>query len=568
MTPLQFTRNVRSLNRLRRIAYVLTQHGFGHIVARIDLGRFVPVWMMRRSQRETRLADTPSSIGRHIAEVCAELGPTFIKFAQLLTSRPDIVPEDVLQGLRQLQDDVPPFDSSTAMQLIADELGKPIEDCYASIEPTPIASGSIGQVYRAVGHDGRQLVIKVQRPDVADVIKVDMQLLHWLSESLESLIPELNTYRPTLLVSELENMLTREIDYIGEASATAKFARKFADTEGINIPTVIWDLCSSKVLTLTAVPGVNVEVVLRELGEKRQSFNRQRAAKQLTDCFMQQVFELGVFHADPHPGNVLIDEHGQIGLIDFGQTGTITEELMTELIVIVYAAVNNQIDVIIDALADLGALGPETDRRQLARALQTLLDKYYGLPIKRIDLGVIMNEFTDVVRQHDVITPRDLLMLFKTLALVSSVVAQLDPELNMLELLAVRLKKVTKERLSPARLAKESAVWSWHLFSIARQAPRQLREMMRGLSTGKWRLHVRHENIDKLINELDRSSNRLAFSIVIAAIIVGSSVVISAGTTLTVFDIKVQYFGIVGYLIAGVLGLGLSWAIYRSGRLH
>ena len=566
MNPLHFTRNVRSLNRLRQIAVVATQHGFGHVVSRMNLGRFVPLWVARRMRR-TAEPDTPTNIGRRLTQACVELGPTFVKFGQLISTRPDIVPADVLAEFRKLQDDVPPFDGNEAVQIIHAELGRPHEECFAHIDPTPIASGSIGQVHRAKTKQGDDVVIKVRRPGIEEIIALDMQLLKWLAESLESLIPELAVYRPALLVAELEQMLTRELDYVHEASATTRFARAFADEPGLHIPRVHWDFTSSRMLTLEAIPGVNVESLLANDGTAI-SFDRRGAARRLADCFLKQVFELGCFHADPHPGNVLIDEAGTIGLIDFGQVGTITDETMVQIVVMVYAATSREVEIIIDALADLGALGAETDRRQLERALRVLLDKYYGLPMKRLDLSQLMNEFSDVVRHYDVIVPRDVLMLFKSLGLVAGITTRLDPDLILLELLQERLARVMRERLSPRRLGRDGAVWGWHLVNILRHAPAQLREGLRRVATGGWRIRIRHENIDRLTNELDRSSNRLAFSIVIAAIIVGSSVVVSADSKLQFFGISINHFGIVGYLIAGVLGLGLSWAIFRSGRLH
>ncbi len=568
MTPLQFTRSVRSLNRLRHIARVLTQHGFGHIVAQLNLARFVPVWMLRRKTRAARVDERPSSIGRHLAEACAELGPAFIKLAQLVSTRPDIVPTEVVEELRTLQDDVPPFDTAEAMAIIAAQVGRPVEECFDWIGDTPIASGSIGQVYKARAHDGTERVVKVRRPHIEETITLDMQLLRWLAESLESLLPEARSFRPVMFVNELEQTLKRELDYVNEASATARFREAFAGVPGIRIPAVDWDLSGPSVLTLEALPGTNVDRMLERSDGEAEPIDRRLVARRLADAYVRQVFDLGQFHADPHPGNILVEPVARVGLIDFGQVGTITDELMTQLIVIVYACVNNELDVVIDTLADMGAVGRETDRGSLHRALQALLDKYHGLPIKRFDLPTVLAEFTDVVRRHDVLIPRDLMMLFKAIGTVSGVVIRLDADLDMLELLQPRLKEALSKRFSPARLARAAALVGWDMVSIARQAPRYLRQMMRRVSAGTWRLDIRHQNIDRLIRELDRSSNRLAFSIVIAAIIVGSSVVISADSALTLFGIQVQHFGAVGYLIAGILGLALSWAILRSGRLH
>lgn len=568
MTPLQFTRSVRSLNRLRHIAQVLTRHGFGHIVTQINLARFLPVWMLRKKGLPRSLEEGASAVGRRLASVCAELGPTFIKFGQMISSRPDIVPPEVLKELRSLQDDVPPFDTEVAMDIIAQELGRPTGDCFATFDRSPVASASIGQVYRATLVDGTDVMVKVRRPDIDQIIRLDMQLLQWLAESLERFMPELRIFHPTLLVSELEEMLTRELDYVNEASVTSRFFRAFQEEPGIRIPEVYWDLSGSRVLTLQALRGRNVESLVDDPGGADGRVDQKLVARRLADCYLRQIFELGVFHADPHPGNILVDPPAGVGLIDFGQVGTITDDLMTQLVVMVYAAVNREIEVVVDALADLDALGRETDRRQLQRSLQVLLDKYYGLPLKRLNLGVLFNEFLDVVRQHDVIVPRDVLSLLKALATVAGVTSRLDPDLNLLELIQPRIKRALTERLSPPQVAKGSLVWGWHVFSLVRNAPVQLRDFLRGLRSGAWKLHVQHENLERLVGELDRSSNRLSFAVVIAAIIVGSSVVISAGSDMRVLGFPIHYLGILGYLMAGVLGLGLSWAIFRSGRLH
>lgn len=567
MTPLQFTRNIRSLNRLRQIARVLTRHGFGHIVTRVNLGRFVPVWMLRRRHAVEAVDTSASSVGRRLTLVAAELGPTFIKLGQMLSTRPDIIPPQVLRELRTLQDAVPPSDSTLAMETIISELGRPLAECFERIEETPLASASIGQVYRAKGKNGEDMVVKVRRPGIEDTIRLDIQLLFWLAESLESFAPELRIYRPVTIVSELEQMLNRELDYINEASITSRFAAAFAEDAGLRIPKVYWDLTSSRVLTLQELEGVKLEALL--CGEvDAQGIDRCLVARRLADCYLKQAFKIGLFHADPHPGNILVAPVSNVGLIDFGQVGTITDEWMTELLIIVLAAVKREVSVVVDAFADMGAFGPQTDRRALLRALQALLDKYYGLPIKRFDLGMLLNEFSDIIRRNDVIIPRDLLLLIKAFSTLASVTARLDPELDLLELLRPRLKKAFTERLSPGNLSRGTALLGWHIFSIARQLPGQLRQGLRRLAATGWRLDVRHENIDRLINELDRSSNRLSFAVVIAAIIVGSSVVVSANTDLIILGFRVQSLGMIGYVLAGILGLGLSWAIFRSGRLH
>ncbi len=569
MTPFHVARSVRSLNRLRHIAQVLTRHGFGHVVTRINLGRFVPVWMLRRKKQAETPDRTPRSAGERLAAAFSELGPTFIKLGQVLSTRPDLLPEEVIREFRKLQDAVPPFDTPEAMSIIEEQLGRPTSECFRSIEDHPMASASISQVYKAVLPNGQQVCVKVRRPGIEETIRTDMELVKWLAESLESLVPESRIYRPTMLVSELEQTLRRELDFVNEAAVTEQFCKAFADTPGIRIPKVYWECTGPGVLTIQMLGGINVEKLLRESSADAARVDRPLVAQRLADCFLKQALEVGIFHADPHPGNILVEPVAHVGLIDFGQIGAVTEEWKTELVVIVYAAVNREVNVIIDAFADMGAVGVETDRRSLHRSLQFLLEKYYGMPIKRFDLGTLLQEFSDVIRRHDIVLPRDLVLLIKSFSLVASVTQQLDPDLDLLALLEPRLDKALKERFSARAIARETVVAGWHLLNVARQIPVQLRQALRRMGAGGWRLDVRHENIDRLIAELDRSSNRLAFSIVIAAIIVGSSMILSTDGDIKLFGlVSMHTIGVLGYMVAGVLGLGLAWAIFRSGRLH
>lgn len=547
---------------------MLTLHGFGHIVAQLNLGRFVPARLLSLLRGGKKSDESGASIGRRLAEVCTELGPTFIKLAQLISTRPDIVPPEVLSELQKLQDKVAPFDTSVAREIIAEELGADIEEHFIEFDESPLASASIGQVYRAVTRDGEEVVVKVRRPDIEHLIHLDMQLLRWLAESLESFMPELTVYRPMLLVDEFDQALTRELDYVNEASATTRFAEAFEKDEGLSIPKVYWELSGERVLTLQKLDGVNLDRILEQDSAEFQSVDKRLIARRLADCYLKQIFELGIFHADPHPGNILISKTGTVGLIDFGQIGTLGADLMGELVIITYAGVNREMNVVVETLADLGALGPKTDPVALGRAFQVLHNKYYGLPIKRLEVNTLFAELTDLIRNHDVVVPRDMSLLFKALSTVGVVTRRLDPDLNLLELLQPRIRKAMTQRFSPSQVSRSSMLLGWDMISLFRKAPGQLRTILRRVASRGLELHVKHSNLDKLINELDRSSNRLAFSIVIAAIIVGSSVVISTSSDVQLFGIEVRYVGIAGYLVAGILGLGLSWAIFRSGRLH
>ena len=566
MNPLHFTRSVRSLNRLRLIAQVLTQHGFGYVVARMNLSRYIPGWMVGKRHVKRELEVGAATIGRQLRRVCEDLGPTFIKLAQMLTTRPDILPEEIITELSKLQDDVPPFDTPMAMQIIEEQLGRPLEKCFSSIDEQPIASGSIGQVYRARSLSGTDLVIKVRRPGIEQNVELDMQLLHWLAESIEHLLPEVQIYRPVMIVTEFEEVLRRELDLINEASATARLHEAFKEDAGIRIPQVHWECCAGKVLTMEALPGVNVGRYLS--GQEDTTVDLPQVGKRLAEAYLKQIFDVGVFHADPHPGNILIDPPATVGLIDFGQVGTLTDELMTQFVVLIYAAINRETGLVVTTLGEMGALGPDTDPRQLQRSLRFLIDKYDGLPLRSIDLGRLFSEFTHVIRDCDVVMPREVPMLVKALSMATNTAQRLDPDLNVLELLKPKLKQALMQRVSPQRLARAATVSSFQLWGMLRRTPGLMSEALRRLAAGTWELNLKHANLDRLAHEMDRSSNRLSLALVIAAIIVGSSVVVSANTELTFAGMPVQVLGLIGYVVAGVMGMGLAWAIFRSGRLH
>lgn len=565
MTPFHVTRSVRSLNRIRQIATVLSQQGFGHVVDQLDLGRYLPVWIRRRPRQDDRPIAPGTLVGRRLVRVCVELGPTFVKLGQMLTTRPDIVPGDVIAELQSLQDDVPPFSTDVARRIIEEDFGRPLEQSFPTFSPSPLASGSIGQVYRATDAEGRDVIVKIRRPGIDDTIRLDMQVLKWLAHSIEEYAPELRMYRPLLLVDEFEQALTRELDYINEASTTSRFAAAFEDVPHVRCPKVYWPLCSPRVLTMELLPGENVAALL---DREHCGVDRRILADRFANAYLRQMFEMGMFQADPHPGNILVEPPADIGIIDFGQVGLITGELMTQLVTMVYAAVNREVEVIADTLADMDTYGPTTEPARLESGLRMMVDKYYGLPLKRIDLTKLFDEISELMRRNDLLLPRDFVLMIKALATVASVTLRIDPEYNLLQSLGPRLQALMRDRFSPKSVRRAAVLGGWHLLTLARRTPRQLRHWLRHVAAGTWQFRLRHENIDHLVRELDRSSNRLAVSIVIAAIIIGSSVIITTKEHLSLLNVPLQYFGVAGYVVAALLGLTLVWAIFRSGRLH
>ncbi len=563
-------KSVRTIRRVQTIARVLTQHGFGHLVDSLHLERYVPLpkrW--QQAVMPSLEGDGEASIGRRLVRVCEELGPTFVKLGQILSTRPDVMPADIITELARLQDRVPPFPTEIARRIIEADLGSPIEECFTSFSESPFASGSIAQVYRATTiataeRPSDRVVVKVKRPDIEDTIRLDMTILRWIADMAERFVPDLGVHRPRMIVDEFEQTMIREMDFVNEAATIQRFVESMGQDPNFRIPTVFWDLTGTSVLTLEEMHGVSVQALLTH---PDPNIDRKQLADRLARGFVKQFFETGLFHADPHPGNLLVEPPAAIRLIDFGLTGRIDDELLGHLVMALTGAFNREPELVVEVLAEMNALGDQTDRHQLRRDFLDLIEKYYGLPLYRYNMQTLFHEVTGLIRRNEVVLPREYILFGKALVGIGGICLQLDPEMDLLALVKPRLVRLLAERISPARLAKSAAMSAWHLLKFLKSFPGQLRDVSRRMARGKWQVNIRHQNLDFLANEIDRASNRLSFAVITAAIIIGSSWVLGSGGATTFFGIPTWGFGVIGYLVAGLMGLWLIVAIVRSGKL-
>ncbi|MGQ9652101.1 MAG: ABC1 kinase family protein [Phycisphaerae bacterium] len=555
---------------MQTIARVLTQHGFGHLVDSLHLERYVPLPKRWQQAIMPSLEGEPeASIGRRIAHVCEELGPTFVKLGQILSSRPDLVSAEIIAELVKLQDRVPPFATDQARRIIEADLGMPISQCFTSFSDEPFASGSIAQVYRAmtIATDERpacRVVVKVKRPGIEDTIRLDMTILRWIGDVAERLVPELSVYHPKMIVDEFEQTMMRELDFVNEAATIARFAESIGEDPNFRVPTVFWEFTGPSVLTLEEMHGVSIQTLL---SQPDPAIDRKQLADRLARGFVKQFFETGLFHADPHPGNLLVEPPAAIRLIDFGLTGRIDEEMLGRLVMALMGAVNREPEIVVEVLADMDALGEHTDRVLLRRDFLELIEKYYGLPLHRFDMQTLFHEITALIRRNDVTVPREFVLFGKALVAVGGICLQLDPEMDLVNLVKPRLVRLLAERMAPGKLLKSAAMSGWHLLNFLKGFPSQLRDVSRRMARGKWQINIRHQNLDFLANEIDRASNRLSFAVITAAIIIGSSWVLASSSATAVLGVPTWSLGVVGYVLAGLMGLWLVIAIVRSGKL-
>ncbi len=564
MTLIPFGRRLKELGRLGHVITVLTKHGFGWVVVSLHLDRFVPFRKRLLKIRAAPAEGATSATAARAAAVLEELGPTYVKLGQVLGSRQDLLPPTFIEEFRKLQDKVEPFPTPEARRVIEEELGEPVDALFAEFGPESFAAGSIAQAYKARTREGRPCVVKVRRPGVRATLDADIDILARFADLAERYVPEYRVFRPKLLVDEFAQTVRREVDFIAEASSTERFRRAFEGSPNILVPEVLWPLTSPGVLTLELIEGIPI---YRRDRLEEAGVDFKALADHLTGCFMTQFFEMGLFHADPHPGNLVVVPPEGLGILDFGQVGRMSDQMRSKLGTALIAAVHHEYDICVDVLDDLEALPDDLDQERFKGDLATLVDKYAGIPLKRVDLRGLFEELTSAARWHRVILPRDFVLMGKSLVTMGGVALDLDPDTSMVEVVKPKLRGVVAEKLSPKRVAGHGLKSAYHVVSILEQGPKSLRQLARKLMRGRLQILFRHENLERLITEMDRSSNRIAFAMIVASVILGSAVILQAQVGPVVPGTDLPMLGLLGFLVAGMLGVWLAIAILRSGRL-
>ena len=558
-----FVRTPKRIYRLSQIVQVLARHGFGYLVYNLKLHTHLPL-INRIQDKSVKLGSTAAdiSLAKRVRAVCQELGPTFVKLGQVLSTRPDIIPDSFVKELQELQSNVIPFPSSEAKSIIEDELKMPIPETFSLFDDMPIASGSIAQVHRATLINGTEVVVKVKRPGISSVILNDLGILAYIAEQAER-IEEFKIYRPSLIVNEFARKIERELDFVSEASSTARFYDNFADNDNTKIPKVFWDYSTHNILTMEmfAFPTLS-EICKSEKAIKDNS----GFATDLLNVFMTQYFEKNLFHADPHPGNLMVSETGSIAIIDFGMVGYVTDELKKQIGGAVIALIKKDFDLFVDIFIDLGFIPANSDLQSLRLSLFEIMDKYYGIPLKRIDTIKAFSDIMKVAREHDMVLPRDFILLAKSFVTVTSIAKTFDPNFDFISIVTPFMNNIFKERFSMDNLSKSATASTWHVTNLIRQAPKEMRYILRKIIGGDMQIVLKHKGLETLITDLDRSSNRLSLSVILAATVIGSSMIMMGKIGPLILG-NISILGIIGFLFATAMGFSLVIAIFRSGRL-
>ena len=532
---------------------MLARHGWGWILGK--LGVF------------ERLGKHPDLMpGRqapaHIRQMLEELGPTFVKLGQILSTRPDIVPEPYISELAKLQDTAPTVPVDQIRAVIESEFGRPVAEMFQEFEDIPMAAASLGQVHRAMLPDGTHVIVKVQRPDITEQVETDIEILNKRAAFLEDHWERARTYGVSDVVDEFAMTIREELDYTREARNTDRLREEMSEEKGVGVPMVYWDLTTSKVLTLEEIHGAKIT----DLAEHPRSHAQGTLlAERLASAFLKQVFVDGFFHADPHPGNILVSDAGDIGLVDCGMVGRLDAENRAGAIRMLMAFEQQDTRVMADEILNLGIALADVDVRRFTRDLGKVVRGYYDLQSRSVNMGHLLTRVLNVSVQHRIRLPASFAVLAKVFTNIDGICRQLDPDFNFTANARGYVGRAVRNELHSETTLNDfyRAIVSTRnfLFSL----PEQMERLMRKAVEGTLRVEFKHQGLEDVESTFARSANTISIALIVAGTIVGSSLVVSAGKGSRGW-FGLPTLGLLGYIVALVFGVWLIVSIMKSGK--
>jgi ubiquinone biosynthesis protein len=545
---------VTKYRRYWQIADVLIKYEFGSVVQRL----FPGTYRFRRC-KECPI-ETVSSVYERMRLAIEELGPTYVKFGQILSTRQDMLPPDLIKELKKLQDQVAPLPYSDIKKVL-DAACPDHQRCFSSIDDTPIASASIAQVHRATLTDGTPVALKVQRPGIQEVIETDIVILQAFAERVDRYYPQYRVYNPRAIVADFSDQIRKELDFIRDGRNADRLRFNMQDREKVRIPKIYWEYSTRQLLVMEYIEGVRVDHVdeIRSFGvDPRDIADRGFYA------YMQQIFEDGFFHGDPHPGNLLVSHDGTVNFLDFGIVGVIYPERRISFVELLYAMLQQDPDLMIDALERLGITIAEKDRDDFREEIYASMLDAEGGTIGQYSFKGMSEGLTDTLRKYRIAMPQNLMLMLKVIIMVLDVGTTLDPNFNFMEKTEPYLNRLSKRDLILNHIFYRAGHSLIEAVDGILETPRNLNKMLRQFSTGTVKIDIVDSDILRLQQSLDRTSDKILIGLIVAGVVVGSSLV------LTVADVKIPpfvfYLAALAYVVAIIIGLYTIWHVMRTAR--
>ena len=551
--PFGWLKGRRQLSRARHIGVVLVRYGLAELAARLGLeGRLT---FRHRAEPAVAALTEPE----RLVKAFEELGPTFIKLGQMLSTRPDILSPDYLKALTKLQDNVPRIQYDEVERVIATETCRLPDDIFAEFDREPLAAASLSQVHRAKLKTGEEVAVKVQRPGIDRMIDGDLAILASVAKFIERQQPDFSTYDPVGLVAEFGRGLRLELDFIHEGQNADICRRNFADDASVVIPKIYWDYTTGRLLVLDLLTGMKVT---NAAGLELAGADRHKLGQSGGNVYMRMVFEHGFFQPDPHPGNLIVLTDGRLGVIDYGMFTRIDDDTRDLLVDMLLAAYRQDSNRLMRIVLKVGSKTAQVDEAALRTDIHDLLDRYYGANLRDLSFGRVLRELLAVIRRHRIAVPSGLAMVVRGLATVEGLGLLIDPAFNFVEEMKPFLEKLAWRRFGPLGWYKDLRRSGADFESLARDLPADLRQISGWLKKGEIKLQIDHEELRQVARNLGRSNNQLAAAIVLAAIIIGASLLVVAAPT--IMHSLVPVIGVVAFLAAGAIGVYLLLAVLRG----
>jgi ubiquinone biosynthesis protein len=550
----------RHISRYGEIASVLVKYGFGDLLSRLNIEKYLSVGKRLFRVKQRKHIEAISRWDR-VRMALEELGPTFIKLGQFASNRPDVLPPELIASLERLQDSVPPFPEHEAVMIVENELGKPVWELFEHFSETPIASASIAQVHKATLKSGQEVAVKVQRPRIHDQVLTDLEIMYHLAALLEKHIQGIEVINPRQLVDEFSNAIKKELDFTTESMHIDHFTNNFKDDPTVYIPRVYREYASKKVIVTEFIHGIKISNVheLLEAGLDPKEISSRGA-----NAVLKQIFEHGFFHADPHAGNILVKEGNVICFLDLGMTGILTPSARERLSSIIVGIANRNPQRIVNTLYDMSNYQLER-KEDLEYEIAELIEEYASRTLGQINIGEVLNRLSKLLIVHRLRIIPGFYLLVKAVVTMEGIGFRLNPGFNMMEHLEPFAKKLINEQFGPLHLAHEGIETVQDLFFLFRDLPSETRDIIQLVKNGRVRIEFVHRGLDPVLRKFDQLVNRMVFGLVLASLVIGSSIVVLSNIPPKIYGLPV--IGIGGFLAAGLMGFWLLISILRHEKM-